>query len=75
MQEIYDPAASADAYYARLDEARERLLMSVSCETCLHFRHAPSEWSSVGFGYCENVGEFVLADDVPGEAGCEDFEE
>lgn len=69
-----EPHEIADAYYARLDEERERLLMSVNCGDCVKFREVPRKWVTEWCGYCEDCGEFVLYDDIPSELGCDAFE-
>lgn len=69
-----EPHEIADAYYARLDEQRERLLMSVNCGDCVFYRSVPEEWAGVQCGYCLDCEEFVLADDIPTELGCDAYE-
>lgn len=69
-----EPHEIADAYYARLDEERERLLMSVTCEDCRHYTAVPSKWAKRPCGYCSEGGEVVEGDVTVGEFGCDSFE-
>ena len=74
MCRIPEPYEIADAYYDRLDEARERLLHSVTCSDCYNYVAAPDKWVKEPCGYCTDCEEFVLGDEVPGEIDCESWE-
>ena len=74
MCRIPEPHEIADAYYARLDEAREALIRDAHCEDCNHYKGAPEKWSKVPFGWCPKCEEFVEADDSVREYDCESFD-
>lgn len=74
MCRIPEPYEIADAYYARLDDARERLLRSVTCADCYNYTAVPDKWAKVPCGYCSDCEEIVEGSDVPGDIGCESYE-
>lgn len=70
---VPDMADVVEAYYARLDEERERLLHSVTCSDCACYTAAPAKWVTQPCGYCSECEEIVEGDVIVAELGCEDF--
>lgn len=71
---VPDMADLADAYYARLEEKRQRLLQSVTCSDCACYHAAPDKWVKRPCGYCTEAEEIVEGDVIVAEFGCESFE-
>lgn len=69
-----EPHEIADAYFARLEEERERLLRNVTCSDCNHYTAAPDKWVRRPCGYCSECEEVVEGDVIVAEFGCESFE-
>ena len=53
---------------------REEMLRNTTCGDCLHFLRAPSEWTSLDFGFCSEGYEWAEADETLWRSGCESFE-
>lgn len=59
---IPEPHELADAWITAQEEMRERELAAGTCATCGKFTEAPDEWTSVRFGWCDAVCDWMEAD-------------
>lgn len=71
---IPEPHEIADAYYARQEEAWERLIKNATCADCEHYTAAPDKWVSTPCGWCSVDEDFIEGEESVKRLGCESFD-
>ena len=75
MSDALDRYGGADAWDRRCEEREAAYRALIAGKTCLDCGNSEVCGRHPDTGYCTVIGDFVYADDIVADIGCEDYEE